>query len=146
MTIDWMSDGLMRFSGLRGSDGEPPMPIPADSVSTLLIGTPSITYSGSLLALIEVPPRMRNCAPDPGSPLFCVIWTPATRPSIISLTFVITPTSASSASTSATEPVMASRRWLPYPVTTISVRTVARVCSEKSAVVVAPAVTVTDRV
>jgi hypothetical protein len=84
IVIDSISDGLRRLSGLRCNDGlnpptSPPM-IPRDSVGELLIGTPSITYSGSLLALIDVPPRMRTCAPAPGSPLFGVIITPATRP------------------------------------------------------------------
>ena len=77
------------------------------------MGTPSTTYSGSLLALIDVPPRMRICAPAPGSPLFWIMVTPATRPWIIWLGLVTTPTLASSASTVETDPVIASRRCVP---------------------------------
>src|SRR5216117_2131567 len=76
-----MSDGLIVLSGLRGSGVGPPIAIPAGSSdASLLIGMPSIIYSGSLLALIDVPPRISICAPAPGSPLFCVIWTPVARP------------------------------------------------------------------
>ena len=70
IVIEPMSEGLIKLSGLRGSGGSPPTPKPPGSVGTLLMGTPSITYNGSLLALIDVPPRMRTCAPAPGSPLF----------------------------------------------------------------------------
>jgi hypothetical protein len=66
-----------------------------------------------LLALSEVPPRTRICAPAPGSPLFSVTFTPATRPWISPFALGTTPTFASSASTVATEPVMASRRCVP---------------------------------
>jgi len=47
---------------------------------TLSIGTPSMTISGSLLALMEVPPRRRMFNPAPGSPLFEMIVRPATWP------------------------------------------------------------------
>jgi hypothetical protein len=80
MVIEAMSDGLSMLSGLRDCAGSPPMPMALDSVSRFWIGTPSITYSGSLPPLIDVPPRIRICTPAPGSPLFCVICTPATRP------------------------------------------------------------------
>ncbi|PYP81628.1 MAG: hypothetical protein DMD35_00725 [Gemmatimonadetes bacterium] len=62
---------------------------------------------------MEVPPRMRTCMPPPGSPLFVVICTPATRPWSSWFAFEITPTLASSAPTVATDPVIASRRWAP---------------------------------
>ena len=77
------------------------------------IGMPSMTYSGSLLALIDVPPRIRICWPDPGSPPFWVMRTPEIRPSIIWLTFKITPTSASVASMVATDPVIERRSCIP---------------------------------
>src|SRR5258705_5175397 len=86
-----MSAGLSRFRGLRGSGGSPPTPTPPGSVGELLMGTPSMTYNGSLLALIEVPPRIRTCAPDPGSPLFGMMLTPAAPPRIIVATFLSTP-------------------------------------------------------
>ncbi len=40
-------------------------------------GMPSITYSGSLFALIEPVPRTRTRSPAPGIPEFEVTWTPA---------------------------------------------------------------------
>jgi len=82
------------FSGLRGSGGSPPMPKPPGSLEFPDIATPSMTNSGSLLALIEVPPRIRMCAPAPGSPLFWVTWTPVARPSMSWVTFVGTATLA----------------------------------------------------
>src|SRR5947209_18871105 len=112
-----MSDGLIVFSGLRGNGVGPPIAIPAGSSdASLLIGMPSMMYSGSLLALIDVPPRMRICAPAPGSPLFWVIWTPVARPSIRFVTLAGTAVLAWLASIGETEHVMASRRWVPYPV------------------------------
>ena len=49
-----------------------------------------------MLALIDVPPRMRICAPAPGSPLFSVTFTPATRAlEELALALVMTPTFAS---------------------------------------------------
>jgi hypothetical protein len=63
--------------------------------------------------LIEFPPRILICWPDPGSPEFWVMRTPETRPSIIWLTFVITPTFASGASMVATDPVIARRSCVP---------------------------------
>ncbi|OLC96649.1 MAG: hypothetical protein AUJ00_03735 [Gemmatimonadetes bacterium 13_1_40CM_3_70_6] len=89
------------------------MPNVFASVCALLIGTPSITYSGSLDALSDVPPRMRICAPAPGSPLFVITSTPAARPWSIWFTFVVTPTFAAAGSMVATEPVIASRRCVP---------------------------------
>ena len=136
-----MSDGLSRFNGLRGSDGSPTEPLACGSVDTLFIGTPSMTYRGSFLALTELPPRIRICAPAPGSPLFWVISTPAARPWIIWSTLVMTPTFAASALTVETDPVMASRRCVPYPVTTTGSRIAAAGARETCAVVVPPAVT-----
>ena len=45
-----------------------------------MAGMPSITYSGSLLALIEFVPRMCTLAPEPGIPLFTSTSTPAALP------------------------------------------------------------------
>src|SRR5690606_4805357 len=44
------------------------------------MGTPSITYNGSLLPLIEFPPRILTDEPAPGIPEFCTKFTPATLP------------------------------------------------------------------
>ena len=57
--------------------------VPGHFHATVVIGTPSITYSGALVALMELPPRISTCIPAPGSPLFWVTWTPAARPWII---------------------------------------------------------------
>ena len=111
--IDSMSLGLIVLSGLRGSAASKPMLGPLATVCSFWSGTPSTTYSGSLLALIDVPPRTRICTPPPGSPLFVTICTPVTRPWTSWFAFVMTPLLASSALTCATDPVIASRRWLP---------------------------------
>src|SRR2546426_2816638 len=138
MVIDAMSDGLSKFRGLRGRAGLPPTPMLNGSVGTLLMGTPSITYRGSLLARIELPPRIRTWDAAPGSPLFWVISTPAARPRTIWSTFVTTPTFAADPSTVETDPVIASRRCVPYPVTTTGSRIAAAGESVISAVTVPP--------
>src|SRR5256886_10388411 len=43
-------------------------------------GRPSITYNGSVLAVIEPVPRTRTWIPTPGIPEFEVTCTPATLP------------------------------------------------------------------
>ncbi|OLC95254.1 MAG: hypothetical protein AUJ00_06780 [Gemmatimonadetes bacterium 13_1_40CM_3_70_6] len=43
-------------------------------------GKPSITYSGSLFAVIEPVPRTRTRRPPPGRPVFEVTCTPAAFP------------------------------------------------------------------
>ena len=100
-------------------------------------------YSGSLLALIDVPPRMRICAQAPGSPLFCVIWTPVARPSIRFVTLTGTAVWTLAASMVATDPVIASRRWVPYPVVTTSCRTAAWRSREKITLTAPPLGTAT---
>jgi len=109
--MDSMSSGLIEFNGLRGSACVTlAMSGASGVVASFCSGTPSTTYSGSLLALIDVPPRMRICTPAPGSPLFCTICTPLTRPCIICVTLVMTPTFAADASIVCTDPEIASRR------------------------------------
>ena len=61
------------------------------------------------------------------------------------MAFAMTPTLASSAPTVETEPVIASRRCAPYPVTTTSLSWLACAAIAKSAVTVPPAVTVIGR-
>src|SRR5258707_326695 len=94
IVIEAMSPGLIRFMGLRASGGAPTASDPAGCAETLLIGTPSMTYSGSFVLLIELPPRIRICIPAPGSPLFWMMSTPAARPCSIWSTLVLTPTFA----------------------------------------------------
>ena len=101
------------LSGFLASWAPPPTPMPAASMSTLLIGTPSITYSGWLLALSDVPPRIKICELAPGSPLLSVTLSPAARPDSMLFTLGTTPTSATSAEMEETDPVMASRRCVP---------------------------------
>src|SRR5438552_4776120 len=60
------------------------------------------------------------------------------------LTLSTTPTFAALASIVETEPVMASRRWVPYPVTTTASRIAAAAVSVMFAVTVPPAVIVTS--
>jgi hypothetical protein len=63
-SIDSMSDGLSRLSGFD-SPSIPLMPALVEELS-LKYRKPSITYSGSLLALMEFPPRIRMLAGAPG--------------------------------------------------------------------------------
>ena len=72
-----------------------------------------MTNSGSLEAVIEVPPRIRMLTPAPGWPPDGVSWTPATRPSIKSVGDVTRPTSASSTLIDVTDAVTSPRRWTP---------------------------------
>ena len=51
-----------------------------------IIGVPSITYKGSLPALIEPIPRIRILLTEPGAPDALVTVTPGTEPAILSWT------------------------------------------------------------
>jgi hypothetical protein len=62
----------------------------APETAEFSMGTPSMTISGSLLALSEAPPRMRIRPPAPGEPSG-VICTPATLPTSRSLAVEIAP-------------------------------------------------------
>ena len=62
----------------------------APETALFSMGTPSMTMSGSLLALSEAPPRMRIRPPAPGEPSG-VIYTPATFPTRRSLAVEIAP-------------------------------------------------------
>ena len=64
-----MSFGLIKESGLA-----------APAIPPLSSGTPSTTMSGSLEALMEVPPRKRSVLPEPGAPSLEVTFKPATLP------------------------------------------------------------------
>ncbi len=65
LSISWV---LRKLSASRPTLTPLPEPVPS--------GMPSTTISGSLLALIEVAPRMRMVVPPPGS-LFSTTCTPA---------------------------------------------------------------------
>ena len=67
--IDSMSFGLMVFNTLA----DPAIPLPST-------GTPSITISGSLLALSDAPLRIRILLPPPAEPPPEVICNPETLP------------------------------------------------------------------
>ena len=75
-SIDSISFGSRDMSGLvfgsRASSLSPPAPCSA--------GRPSITYNGSLFALIDPVPRTRTRMPTPGIPEFDVTCTPAILP------------------------------------------------------------------
>ena len=64
-----MSFGLIKDKGLA-----------APEIPPLSKGTPSTTIKGSLLALMDVPPRRRKVLPEPGAPSFDVTFNPATLP------------------------------------------------------------------
>ena len=49
-------------------------------MSPATIGTPSTTYSGSLLAEIDAMPRTRTLMPLPGLPAFWITFTPGALP------------------------------------------------------------------
>ena len=66
-----MSFGLINESGFA-----------TPAIPPLSNGTPSTTINGSLLALMEVPPRKRKVLPEPGAPSFDVTFNPATLPMI----------------------------------------------------------------
>lgn len=82
ISMDSMSLVFNELSGLRGVwfSAKPPCPDEADKVEELLIGKPSITYKGSLPALMKLPPRIRTEIPPPGSELLCCTCTPADTP------------------------------------------------------------------
>ena len=73
--MDSTSEGLKSFRPFI--DCAPQAPVSPD---VLLIGTPSITYNGSLPAVIEPIPRMLTRFLLPGTPDADVIFTPDTRP------------------------------------------------------------------
>src|SRR2546430_12825694 len=71
MSIDGISLGSSDIRGLF---------LGSVSFDPCSAGRPSITYSGSVLAVIEPGPRTRTWIPAPGMPGFEVTCTPATLP------------------------------------------------------------------
>ena len=99
-----MSFGFRKLSGSRPAESPPPAPVPT--------GIPSITYSGSLLALTEVAPRIRIERPPPGS-LLSRTWTPATLLSMSALGLTTAPGLKSCTESCVTAPVMSPARCEP---------------------------------
>ncbi len=97
-----MSFGLRKFSGLRPADTPPPM----------ASGTPSMTNSGSLLALIDVPPRIRTAIPPPGS-LLSTTCTPGTFALMSSSGLMMRPGLNSFGVTATAEPVLSRASCVP---------------------------------
>ena len=104
-----MSFGLRKFSGFRWA-----------VLPSLVMGTPSTTKSGRLLAFTDDGPRMRMKDPAPGAPLLEEICTPDTLPEISFSGLTLDDSLKSAASTLSTEPVTSPARCSPYPTTTSS--------------------------
>ena len=100
ISIETMSDGLMDDSALVLLSALPEM------------GTPSMTYNGSL-PFSELIPRMLTEIPPPGAPEFCVTCTPAARPCKAWSSDVMTDCLISSSPTDTTEPVRSLRFIVP---------------------------------
>ncbi len=77
------------------------------------IGKPSITYSGSVLPLIDVVPRTRTEMPPPGALDACVTTTPAAVPWSSWSSDCTGAFSRAEVDTVATEPVTSARRRVP---------------------------------
>ena len=84
------------------------------------LGKPSMTYKGSLLWVMEIPPRTRMEMEEPGPPSDWVTCTPATRPAKACVTSEVGVFIKSSLFTETTEPVKSLRLEVPYPITTTS--------------------------
>ena len=100
-------------------------------------GTPSMTYNGSLLAVIEPVPRTRTRNPPPGSPVFETTWTPAALPCspLLSVTVGAAGVSNCSPEIDATAPVRFRFSTLPYPMATIGFNSIALACRLRSSAV-----------
>ena len=72
--IDSMSFGLIAFSGLRGRAAFDAVDRVAPATVVLVLERHAVDHVERIVAaVIDVPPRMRICAPPPGSPLFVVM-------------------------------------------------------------------------
>src|SRR5665647_3722113 len=99
-----ISFGFKKAKGFLG-DELPSTPLAVPIVPPWLIGTPSTTYKGSWLPLIEAEPLIVIVAAAPGSPLAVVTITPGVRPAKSSSGVAITPLLKSFVDRAATEPV-----------------------------------------
>ena len=126
----------MDISGLAfGSDDE----VPCSA------GMPSITYNGSLFALIEPVPRTRTRKPAPGIPEFEVTCTPAAlawRP-VVRVTMGAAPALNSFAESDDTAPVRSCFSTVAYPMATTGLSSIALCCSAISTTACWPSCTVT---
>ena len=116
MSIDSILLGSIVASGLVElfpwpTEVETPAPV---------IGKPSITYNGSLLAFIEVPPRILILNEASGPPSDCTTCTPAAFEAMAPSKLVVLIFSISSDLIVDTAPVKSLRLTEPYPTTTTS--------------------------
>ena len=121
--MEAISLGFSMPSGLSMVPSAPaPAPVvkPPGRAEELFIGTPSITIIGLLLALIEVPPRIRIRGSLPISPLFAVTTTPGTRACSKDCKSVVAPFVKLPSFNEEIAPVTSLRDCVPYPITTTS--------------------------
>src|SRR5256886_15847452 len=118
MSIDWISFGSTDIRGLF---------LGSVSFDPCSAGRPSITYNGSVLAVIEPVPRTRTWIPTPGIPEFEVTCTPATLPCrpAVSVTVGAAFVSNCSAGTDAPPPVRFPPAAAPYPLAPTGVHPIA---------------------
>ena len=86
----------------------------------LSTGKPSTINKGSLLCVIDPPPRTRIFISASGEPSVVVIWTPAILPCNASVAEATGTAANVSEFTVATEPVKSFFLAVPYPITTTS--------------------------
>jgi hypothetical protein len=91
----------------------PPKPMFRPEKLPCDIGTPSMTYSGSLPPEIDDEPRTRTVMAAPGVPEFCTTCTPASRPCSTWFTDVTGISSTVSGRSDETAPAMSPRRCSP---------------------------------
>ncbi len=106
-------------------------------------GTPSMTYNGSLFAVIDPVPRTRTRSPPPGSPVFEITCTPAALPCSPPLSVTVGAAAVRKASPEidATAPVRSRFSTLPYPIATIGFSSIGLRCNRKSTTVSWPSCT-----
>ena len=136
MSIDSISFGSTDIRGLF---------LGSVSFDPCSAGRPSITYNGSVLAVIEPVPRTRTWIPTPGIPEFEVTCTPATLPwrPLERVTVGAAFVSNCSALTDDTAPVRFRRSAAPYPIATTGFSSIALLASWTSATACSPSCTVT---
>ena len=108
-------------------------------MSSEIIGTPSTTYSGWLLAVIDAEPRTRTVMALPGLPAFWITWTPGARPARAASELALGVAVISSELMVLTAVVRLSRLTVPYPMLTSSSSSMGLRLREKSRVAASPA-------
>src|SRR6187401_2714482 len=112
MSMDSISDGLSDNNGFIGA--------PLLDSLVLMRGMPSITYKGSVPALILEAPRICTWTAPSSFPLFWLTLTPAAFPDIVLWKFETAILEMSSEFNLATLPVIDLLLELPYPITRTS--------------------------